>query len=407
MNRLHLLSVTSSVAVSLGAAAFGAEATAWLGAQIGPVPRPLDAHLLLNGRGAMVLNVAKDSPADKSGLERFDVVLKFGQDDVTSVDRFIDQVGRSQAGSKVTLRIIHEGKEQDVQVTLSAPPSGRPEYKYEPLPDGLLDDRWDVRGKVFRRTPHGWRMEDLGEFDDLPRLPDGMMPRFKQRHGQYWLDDTRKSVTKFKAHVSREGKTIDISGGADGHIVVTRSPGKDGTPQTVVYARPDDLQRADPEAYKVYLDAIGKSEDGGLSRSPTSQEARPPYPRERYREWMKDLADRLPSFDRRRLNDLLDDLKKDWGPELDAAKKQILELEKKVQDQIDRLYRSQERKPDSEGGVAGTEPSTRFEVAADGKMTVHLRDGDKVLTLHFDNVDQLKAKRPDLYQKYEAMEKKR
>jgi len=413
MRHMRWLLVAALPGLAAVAPVVAEESKAWLGAQIGPVPKPMDAHFGLKGRGAMVLNVAKDSPADRAGLERFDVILKFGQDDVVTVDQFIDRVRRSAPGTTVVLRVLHEAKEKDVEVTLVGPPdAGKPPYKYEPLPDAFLDDRFDVRGRIFRKTPGGWRLEDLGEFEDFPRLFDEIMPKFRHKQWEYWLDDDRKPIRRFHAHVSRDGQVIDIQGSEDGPITVQRSGSKEGNPTTTVYQSLDELRKSDPEAYTIYIEATERSPgwrgiDGPLP-PPGKKEPRHRDMAERYRQWLKDLADRLPGLDRQRLSDLLDEMRREWGPELDAARKQLADLEKRIEERVARLRRSESpaSAPDASGQGA-SEPATRFEVTPDGKVTVHLRDGENALTLHFDDVGQLKAKRPDLYTTYEALEKKR
>jgi hypothetical protein len=386
---------------AVAAPALGDPTSAWLGAQIGPVPRVLDVHFGLNGHGAMILNVAKDSPADKAGLEQFDVIVKLNHQDIAGVEQFINRVRNSEPGTKVTLQVLHRAKESQIEVVLVAPPVGGPEYKYPPLPDAMLSDRFDVRGKIFRKGPGGWRMEDLGEFKDVPRLFEHVMPGFPHNERFYWFDEGRKPVMKFRARVNREGKTIEVYSGENGSIVVHRMP----PDETKTYPTPADLQKADPEAYKVYQDAIRTEpkvgESPGVVPPPRQGEARRDQGVEQYREWIKGLADKLPNIDRQRLNDLLEEMKKDWGPGLDHAKQQLGELEKRIEERIEQLRQS--RWPTS----GPSEPAIRFESGADGKITAHLRQGDSELTLHFENADQLKARRPGLYQKYEALEKAR
>src|SRR5439155_17068337 len=52
-----------------------ADVRAWLGIQFGPVPEVLASHLQNDG-GAIVVNIARNSPADKAGLKRYDVILR-------------------------------------------------------------------------------------------------------------------------------------------------------------------------------------------------------------------------------------------------------------------------------------------------------------------------------------------
>ena len=51
------------------------------------------------------------------------------------------------------------------------------------------------------------------------------------------------------------------------------------------------------------------------------------------------------------------------------------------------------------------ESSVRFEEHADGKITVHKRDGQTELSRTYNNRDEFNQKAPELYKQYEQMEK--
>ncbi len=70
-------------------------------------------------RGVGVTQVIKDSPAEKAGLKKDDVILRFEGESVTSTRKLSRLVGESSADQTVRLTISRGGSEQEVTATLS------------------------------------------------------------------------------------------------------------------------------------------------------------------------------------------------------------------------------------------------------------------------------------------------
>jgi len=70
-------------------------------------------------RGVGVTEVMKDSPAEKAGIRKDDVILRFDGESVTSVRKLTRLVGESAADQTVRVAINRGGAEQEVNVTLS------------------------------------------------------------------------------------------------------------------------------------------------------------------------------------------------------------------------------------------------------------------------------------------------
>jgi hypothetical protein len=69
------------------------------------------------------------------------------------------------------------------------------------------------------------------------------------------------------------------------------------------------------------------------------------------------------------------------------------------------FYRGPLRNPNAAEGREQAPPSrTRFEVAADGAITVHTRDGDTEMSKTFKSAEELRGKAPRLYKRYQEME---
>jgi serine protease Do len=70
-------------------------------------------------RGVGVTQVVKDSPAEKAGLKKDDVILRFDGESVTSARKLSRLVGESAADQTVRITISRGGSEQEVSATLS------------------------------------------------------------------------------------------------------------------------------------------------------------------------------------------------------------------------------------------------------------------------------------------------
>jgi S1-C subfamily serine protease len=72
--------------------------------------------------GAFVLNVSKDTPADKAGLQRSDIITKFDGNDLTVKYPLAKAISVKQVGDEVSLEIDRNGKIQELKVVLAEMP---------------------------------------------------------------------------------------------------------------------------------------------------------------------------------------------------------------------------------------------------------------------------------------------
>ena len=73
---------------------------------------------LREARGVVVTEVVKDSPAEKAGLRKDDVILRFENDSVTSSRKLVRLVSEVAPDQTVRLLISRGGAEQEVSVTV-------------------------------------------------------------------------------------------------------------------------------------------------------------------------------------------------------------------------------------------------------------------------------------------------
>jgi serine protease Do len=103
-------------------------------------------------RGVGVTEIVKDSPAEKAGLRKDDVILGFNGESVTSTRKLHRLVSESSADQNVRLTISRGGSEQEVSATLSKRQGTR-----------MLNAR--IREDIRQK------MEQMKK--DLPKLKDG------------------------------------------------------------------------------------------------------------------------------------------------------------------------------------------------------------------------------------------
>ncbi|SLN11595.1 putative periplasmic serine endoprotease DegP-like precursor [Roseovarius albus] len=91
----------------------------WLGVQIKPVSDEISHVLgLKSGEGVMIAEVFEDSPAQASGLETGDVILKFGDKDIEELRDLTKVVATSEAGEISQIEIFRGGQSMTLDVTL-------------------------------------------------------------------------------------------------------------------------------------------------------------------------------------------------------------------------------------------------------------------------------------------------
>jgi serine protease Do len=74
--------------------------------------------LLPDQHGALISDVMPDSPADKAGLKGGDVVMEFNGKIVPSSNRLQYEVAATAPGASVPVKILRNGKEQTIQLTV-------------------------------------------------------------------------------------------------------------------------------------------------------------------------------------------------------------------------------------------------------------------------------------------------
>lgn len=344
---------------------------AWLGVQLCPVPAALAEHLRLEDKGVMVCNVFEDSPADKAGLARYDVIVRADGKPVAgghdAVQKFSERVRGKEPGEEIELTVVHRGQEQSFTVRLAKPPAdpARLKLKYEEDPDVASAHEFGLRGKILRWGPQGWIAEDLGEFPGDRR---DVLRKFDFFLGDRKGDDRatqRREAIEFH-RVDKDGNSLEVRRDETGRITVTRSKGGEAGKQveSKSYENLEALRKADREAADL-LESTRRKEPLTPERPPRAEGPRPevrPFPdrsdskrEEGWREWERRF--------------------------LQGPLRTLLDREAPA-------------------------PRTRFEVGLDGQITVHTRDGDTEMSRTYRSREELREKAPRLFERFEQMEEK-
>jgi serine protease Do len=91
----------------------------WLGVYIQRLTPDMAESLSVPGKkGALVADVTKDGPAEKAGIKSGDVIVKFDGKDVNDEHELPQVVATVKPGRKVEVKVIREGKEKTISVTI-------------------------------------------------------------------------------------------------------------------------------------------------------------------------------------------------------------------------------------------------------------------------------------------------
>ena len=79
--------------------------------------------LIIRGEDRTDLAVLPGSAADKAGLEENDIILEFAGTKLDGKQSLEQLIRKQTVGDRVTLKIIHDGEEKEVTLTLDKAPT--------------------------------------------------------------------------------------------------------------------------------------------------------------------------------------------------------------------------------------------------------------------------------------------
>jgi serine protease Do len=91
----------------------------WIGVTIQELSPELAHEFgIKKSKGALVSDVAKDSPAGRAGIKRGDIIIEFNGKEVKDVSSLRNMVAQSKAGNEISLKIYRAQKEFVVKVVI-------------------------------------------------------------------------------------------------------------------------------------------------------------------------------------------------------------------------------------------------------------------------------------------------
>lgn len=216
----------------------------WLGVYITEIDEDLRAaEDLPSTEGVMIAQVVKDSPAEKAGLKRGDVVLKYGDKDVVSTRRFTRMIEWTEPGEERPLIIRRKGKEMTIKVKVAeAPESDLTVWSWE-----RGDRAFDVPRPPDAPVPPRAHLFSLGQLStsrigvSLSGLSDQLAKAYGAPDGGALITEVEKDGPAEKAGLKAGDVIVDVDRtkvSSVGQIRELIQKRKDGEKVTVRVLRP-------------------------------------------------------------------------------------------------------------------------------------------------------------------------
>jgi len=146
---------------------------AWIGVSLVDLNSKVAGQLKLTREsGVVILDVVADSPAEKAGLKRGDVLLKVNDTAVKTADEAVKAVKAARSGDTLTLTIVRGDAEQTVKVTAGTAPTS---------PSKPTSGHRGFDFKFNFGWPKGWMGDDQQNLTPLERFQRFLGQTFKYR----------------------------------------------------------------------------------------------------------------------------------------------------------------------------------------------------------------------------------
>jgi len=167
----------------------------YLGVGILPITDDLKKSLKLKSkRGALVASVGPGFPAEKAGLERYDVIIEINGQPVKDNNDLRFKIADIEPGTKVNIKVIRDGKEKSFTVKIT---EKEPEAESEPAaPSGK-----DIGISVTSMTPrlarrYGYRTQEGLLITQVRKYSEAERKQLKA--GDIILEVNRKEIDSVK-----------------------------------------------------------------------------------------------------------------------------------------------------------------------------------------------------------------
>ena len=131
---------------------------------------------LREARGVGITSVVKDSPAEKAGLRKDDVIVRFDSENVTSVRKLNRLVSEVAPDQTVRLGISRGGAEQEIAVTIGKRKDNMNAMRGMEGEFGPFGEKWRIEGPEGLKTLKG--LKDLKNWENLDSDQEGFVLAF-------------------------------------------------------------------------------------------------------------------------------------------------------------------------------------------------------------------------------------
>lgn len=156
--------------------------------------------------GASIINVSKESAAEKAGLKKGDIITKLGDKNIDGPQALFDAVSAMKPKDNVTIYYKRDGKESSTQATLGESKSTKAwTYSFN-SPDGNIRT-YKVPGVRLNPKIESW---DDKDFDQMaPRI---WSPRVENNIDKYYFNNVfpRQQRLGIKIQDTEDGKGVKI-----------------------------------------------------------------------------------------------------------------------------------------------------------------------------------------------------
>ncbi len=139
----------------------------YLGLSVTSVPAVLASHLgdLSDGeRGILIAEVTPASPAAKAGLQKYDVLTQYDDQDLYSPEQLVKRVRNDKPGAGVELQYVRSGELKTAKVTLGETPAKYPAVRNWPGFAGSVPGPFrSFRPPVFGQHDQAYTTEEQDE----------------------------------------------------------------------------------------------------------------------------------------------------------------------------------------------------------------------------------------------------
>jgi putative serine protease PepD len=94
-------------------------------------PEVAEAYGFPTDTGAVVASVSAGSPAEKAGIKKGDIIVKIGDDKITSTEEVFSAVRSHDAGDEISVEFYRGGEKQSVKATLGTDKEAQAEQQQE------------------------------------------------------------------------------------------------------------------------------------------------------------------------------------------------------------------------------------------------------------------------------------